>query len=86
MSHPDTICNDLSRRVELYQTRYGSRPEKLPVTLDEWSWLSEWCAYAKALASGSAPLLNIPKEFAGVRLQLVAQVMEFSDGSLVVRL
>lgn len=86
MSHASTICSDLQHRIAAYQARYGKLPDKLPVTLDEWAWLGEWCAYAEALRKGSAPLLQVPREFAGIRLHLHEMVFERPDGSLVVRL
>lgn len=86
MSTPETICTDLQDRLYRYHVRYGMQPDKLPLTLDEWAWLSEWCAYAKALARGAAPLLNVPKEFMGVRLQLVSAILPQDDGSVKVKL
>ena len=84
MSKPDTICTDLQGRLDKFKTRYGYLPEKLPVTLDEWAWLGEWMAYAKALRHGSAARLQVPMEFAGVPLSLVARVVENADGSMQV--
>lgn len=82
MSAPGTIVDDLQARIDRYVARYGYRPLVLPLTLDEWAWLSEWCAYVRALERGAAPLLNVPMQFHGIRLQLVERVVEGDDGSV----
>lgn len=75
MAGPDTIQADLSDRLDRYHQRYGSRhPKKgIPVTLDEWAWLSE------------AQCVWIPERFMGVQLRLVEAVFETSDGGVGVK-
>jgi hypothetical protein len=75
MSNPDTILTDLLHRIERYRTRYGSLPDKLPVTLDEMAWLSE--------AAGAGPCM--PRSFGSIRLELVQRVSLQADGSMKVQ-
>lgn len=82
---PDKIIEVLHERIAKFKARYDERPANIPVTLDEWGWLSEWTAYAAALVEGHAPLLNVPRRFQGIPLRLVDKVFERSDGTMVVK-
>lgn len=82
-SKPDDICTVLSHRMARYRDRYGKDPDDLPVTLDEWFWLSE------ALTAELAATIDIgkytvfvPTALRGVPLKLVLAVVYLSDGGV----
>lgn len=68
----------LTARIDRYRTRYeGKLPKELPVTLDEWAWLSEDIYGFGSGVDATA--------YQGIPLTLVEGVFETKDGGLVVR-